>query len=187
MSLKINMMVHKPHSFLFQSMICISSFQSCSKVAYKQWACKHPMLLPKSTHRTEHVELVVTDLLTYKASAWPALTCREAPPRSLPLPGWSPGGRRCDSRSCNTPARSHPVARLYAASPLCIWLSPDGSQCDWNLRDRSEVFEKTIWKVLISVKFGQVVLPLKSTKCIIRHTDPQYRTQTDKKTQHYTV
>lgn len=68
-----------------------------------------------------------------------ALTCRAAPPRSQPWLGWSPGGRRCDSRSCNTRARSPPAARLYVMSPPCIWLSPGDSQCDWKPGNRRAV------------------------------------------------
>lgn len=108
----------------------------------------------------------------YKAATSPALTCREAPPRNRPWLGWSPGGRRCDSRSCSTPAPSRPVAHLYAASPLCIWLSPSGSQCDWNSESRSQAIE--IFFFFTSVTFVLMALLQKSNECIKTHIDPHW-------------
>lgn len=70
--------------------------------------------------------------IAHRTAARRALTCRAEPPQNRPWPGWSPGGRRCGSRSCNTPAQSRPAARLCAASPLCISPSPGGSQCGCN-------------------------------------------------------
>lgn len=59
----------------------------------------------------------------------PSLTCTAEPPRSQPWLGWSRGGKRSDSRSCNIPGQSLPEVHPCAESPLCTWLSPGDSQC----------------------------------------------------------
>lgn len=131
---------------------------------------------------TEHYGFVGTGLPMYKAAILPLLTCRVAPQRNRPWPGWSPGGRRCDSHSCNILAPSHPMAHLYAVSPLCILLSPSGSQCGWKSESRGQVIQKIIRIFFISFIFVLVAL-LKEIQWLHNNTcwpveqkqDKQYR------------
>lgn len=56
------------------------------------------------------------------------VTCTRAPRQNQPWLEWSPGGKHCDSHSCNTPTRSPPKDHLYAGSPPYIWHGPNGWQ-----------------------------------------------------------
>lgn len=135
--------------------------------------CQSLSMLSSRTLSTEHIQYVLSCghwLQDSRSMYKSTLTCRVAPPRNRPWLGWSPGGRRCDSRSCNTRAPSRPAAHLYAASPLCIWLLPSGSQCDWKSESRSQMVEKIIRNTLISVTFVLVALLQKSIDSLHNNT-----------------
>lgn len=140
----------------------ILALNSCCRVPYDDCARRGSMP-PSRTLLTGHTEFVDIGYRSVCLCTRPplTLTCRVAPPQNQPWLGWSPGGRHCDSRSCNTPALSRPMVHLYAASPLCIWPSPSGLQYGWRSESRCQITE-IIRNTFISVTFVLVTLLQKS-------------------------